>query len=249
MRQSFLPVSVFYEEPYSGIIAYPRPTRRTVASRLAELEKLGISGVSFRGPTRIGSVSILGKGYVGVVVAARMGSRTVALKIRRLDSQRGSMGNEASMLQLANRSGVGPRLISHSRNFLVMEYLGGKKIGDWFSEPRDRGRVRSVVRKILSDCYRLDMDGFDHGELSSISKHVIIGTKTTIIDFEKSSTRRRAANVTSAAQGIFIGSGISKRISRAYRLPRKDRIISVLRAYKSDPGRQSFEDILAVLGL
>ena len=61
-------------------------------------------------------------------------------------------------------------------------------------------KLKKTVKKVLEDCYRLDQLGLDHGELSNISKHVIVGKKTTLIDFESSSTNRRVSNVTSACQ-------------------------------------------------
>lgn len=252
MQQSFHPTSIFLEKPYSGIIAYPNPTKRQITARLAELKKLGISKVSFQGPTKIGSLDVLGKGYVGVVVLAKKNSKTVALKIRRLDSQRENMKNEANLLKLANKAGVGPKIVSVSKNFLVMEYLDGEKIGKWITDLKPKGtikKLKSNMKKILEDCYKLDKNGFDHGELSSISKHVIIGKKITLIDFESSSTKRRVSNVTSATQGIFIGSGISKKINQIYKLPRKDKIISTLRNYKNNQSKESFSKILEVLKL
>ena len=249
MRESFHPISVFAREPYSRIIAYPNPTKRNVTSRLAELKRLGISGVSFQGSTRIENLCILGKGYAGVVVMAKKGGKRYALKIRRVDSQREGMKKEAEMLKLANGTGVGPKLVSASRNFLVMEYLGGARIDGWFAEAGDAKRAKSIAKKVLRDCYKLDRIPLDHGELSRISKHVIIGRKTTIIDFESSSIKRRAANVTAATQGIFIGSGISKKMGKLYRLPRKERIISILRIYKGDPCRENFDNILKTLRL
>ena len=63
----------------------------------------------------------------------------------------------------------------------------------------------------------------DHGELSNLSKHVIVGKKTTIIDFESSSMDRKVSNVTSATQALYIGSGISKIISRVYKIPKKQK--------------------------
>ena len=87
-------------------------------------------------------------------------------------------------------------------------------------------KLKSVIKKTLEDCYNLDKIGLDHGELSSISKHVIVGkSKTTIIDFESSSTKRRVSNVTSATQGIFIGSGISKSIKKIYKIPSKEKLL------------------------
>jgi len=36
-------------------------------------------------------------------------------------------------------------------------------------------KLKSTIKSMLEDCYRLDQIGFDHGELSNISKHVIVG--------------------------------------------------------------------------
>lgn len=241
------------EEPYSGIVGYPRAAPRQVRQRISELEGLQIRSVSFTGPTSIGRLGILGKGYVGVVVLARRGTKRVAVKIRRVDSQRGSMHDEARMLKIVNSVKVGPKFYGASRNCLVMEYVGGQKIGDWVESVSGRGsasEIKSVIKKVLEDCYRLDSAGIDHGELSSISKHVIVGKAgQAMIDFESSSTQRRPANVTSATQAIFIGSGISKRVRRIYRVPAKQEIIDALRLYKRDRTRQSFESLLGVLKL
>lgn len=252
MEQSFLPIKKTVSEPYSKILGYPRATKRQLESRVSELKKLGISHISFQGKTRIGTLNVLGKGYVGVVVLAKKRNKVCALKIRRLDSQREGMKNEAKLLKLANQSGVGPLLLDSSKNFLVMEFLDGEKIGDWVNSLSGKGRVskiKSVIRKVLEDCYNLDQARFDHGELSSIVKHVIVGKKVTMIDFESSSIERRVANVTSATQGIFIGSGISKKVHRLYKIPKKEQIIEVLRRYKKEQTRNSFEQLLKILKL
>lgn len=232
------------------MLGYPRATDRQLSSRLTELKKLGVTSVVFSGPTRIGKLDVLGKGYAGIVILARRKRKTVAIKIRRTDSARNSMRDEATMLTKANKAGVGPRLYAVSRNFLVMEFLDGKKIWDWFAELGGAGsakKAREVIRAVLEDAYRLDNCGLDHGELSSISKHVIVGRRTTMIDFESSSTKRRVSNVTSAAQGIYIGSGISKKLGRICKMPKKAEIIAALRRYKHEPDRANFDRLLAVL--
>jgi len=252
MTQSFIPIKKFVKEPYSKILGYPKASSRQLQSRLSELEKLKIKSVSFIGQTTIGSLQILGKGYVGVVVLAKKNG-IVALKIRRLDSQRSEMQSEAKLLTLANSVNVGPKLYNVSKNFLVMEYLDGDKIENWIQSLKGVGsskKLKSVVRTVLEDCYRLDQLGFDHGELSSISKHVIVGkSRSTIIDFESSSIKRRVSNVTSATQAIFIGSGIVKKVQKIYKIPPKEKIIDLLRIYKQEQTRKSFENILKILKL
>ncbi|NIM25133.1 MAG: serine/threonine protein kinase [Nitrososphaeria archaeon] len=251
MKESFISIKKFSAKPYSSILGYPRSTKRQLKSRISELEKLKIRSISLKGPTTVGKLEILGKGYVGIVVLGKKGNKKVAVKIRRIDSQRNDMKNEARLLQIVNSVKVGPKLIDFSKNFVIMEYLEGEKIGKWIETLGGVGsakKLKSVIKIILEDCYRLDQIGFDHGELSSISKHVIVGkSKSTLIDFESSSTIRRPSNVTSITQAIFIGSGISKKIKRIYKIPDKGKIIDVLRIYKKEQTRENFEELLKIL--
>jgi len=252
MDLSLVPLSKLAEEPYSTILGYPKATRRELTSRIAELRKLGIKGISFTGQAMLNSLNILGKGYVGVVVLSKYKTKEVALKIRRIDSSRTEMDSEARLLRLANEVGVGPKLIANSKNFMIMEYLEGRKIIDWIGELKGKGsaaKLKSVVKKVLEDCYNLDKIRLDHGELSHIHKHVIVGKSISIIDFESASVNRRVSNVTSATQSIFIGSGISKLVKKIIKEPQRGKLITSLRKYKKEQSRKNFEAILQVLGL
>lgn len=253
MAHSFISIKKFSEGPYSNIIGYPKATNRQIKSRINELEKLKIKSICLEGPTTLGNLAILGKGYVGVVVIAKKGSKVVALKIRRTDSQRKNMKNESVLLKLVNSVKVGPKMIDVSKNFLVMEYLEGEKFSDWIEKLKGTGsakKLKSTIKSVLEDCYRLDQIGFDHGELSNISKHVIVGkTKSTLIDFESSSTKRRPSNVTSITQAIFIGSGIARKVQKIYKNPSKVKIIKALKQYKQEKTQENFEILLKILKL
>ena len=253
MAHSFISIKKFTEEPYSKILGYPNATKRQIKSRINELEKLKIKSICLTGPTTIGNLEILGKGYVGVVVLVKRGNKEVALKIRRTDSQRENMKNESILLKLVNSVNVGPKIIDVSKNFLVMEYIEGEKFSNWIEMLKGSGsakQLKSTIKNVLEDCYRLDQIGFDHGELSNISKHVIVGkTKVTIIDFESSSTKRRPSNITSITQAFFIGSGIAKQAQRIYKNSSKEKIIDALKSYKQEKTRENFEKLLKVLKL
>ena len=253
MALSFISIEKFSEKPFSDILGYPAATKRQLNARIKELEKLGIKSISLNGPTSLGKLEILGKGYVGVVVLAKKGNKKVALKIRRMDSQRKDMKNEAHLLKLVNSVEVGPKMLAVSKNFLVMEYLDGIKISDWIYSLKGKGVtkiLKSKIKTVLVDCYKLDQIGLDHGELSNISKHVIIEKKkSTLIDFESSSTQRRTSNVTSATQAIFIGSGIAKKVQRIYKNPSKEEIIKVLKKYKNEKTLENFNNLLKVMKL
>ena len=252
MKQSFVKLDKITEPPYSIIWVYPKGTKSQIKSRIKELHALGVEGISFQGELQMDTISILGKGYVGVVVLGKIGRKKVAVKIRRNDSPRKNLEKEAGLLKIINKHKIGPKLIASSKNFLVMEYLDGEKIGDWvdgLKKNEKYSQLKLIIKKVLEDCYSLDRIGLDHGELSNLSKHVIVGKKTTIIDFESSSMDRKVSNVTSATQAFCIGSGISKIIGRVYKIPKKQKMITVLRRYKHEGTRESFENLLAVLKL
>lgn len=241
-----------------ALIGYPTATSRQKAARIRELGRLGIGSVSFSGPTTIGKTSILGKGYVGIVILARetASRRLFAVKIRRTDSPRPHMRHEGALLEMSNQVGVGPKVRRYSRNFLVMEYVKGEKIGDWLDGLRGRGttaRLKHVIKSIITDCFMLDKAGIDHGEISKITKHVIVsaGDCPVIIDFESASVDRRPSNVTSITQAVFISSAIAKKVQRVYgsTMPSKEAIISSLREYKNAPGKDTLDGLAATLRL
>jgi len=251
MTPHFQSISAFTKDPYKKILAFPKPKNSEIKKRIIELKKLGIVHVSFTGPLQIEKCQILGKGYVGMVVLARQNRRLVALKIRRVDSPRKNMSDEAKLLKTANKINVGPKFIKNSKNFLVMEFVDGEKIIDWAKKSQTKSKeLRSVINSVLKECYLLDNAGLDHGELSTIDKHVIVGKKKcTIIDFESSSTKRRLSNVSAATQALFIGTGLTKIIRKKMKVPRKNKIIRLIRNYKKMKTEESFNELLQELKL
>lgn len=252
MEPFFLEVGRLAEHPYRAILGYPRASDGEISERVRELVGIGVESVSFAGGVRINGLDVLGKGHVGLVVLAQTVTGQAALKVRRTDSPRADMSSEAGFMRGANDVGVGPRLYRYSRNFVLMEYLQGATIREWIyglgEDGGDAARLKGVIRAVLQDCFRLDRAGLDHGELVNISKHVIVGEeKATIIDFESSSTNRRVANVTSAAQSMYVGTGLAAQVARIYDAPAAPAVIESLRTYKRSGTKKSFDALLGVL--
>ena len=103
MQQSFLPIRKLSQKPYSYILGFPKATKKQLQSRINELRKLKINGIAFEGTSLIGTLYVLGKGYVGIVVLGKWKNKKVAVKIRRTDSQRERMKNEAKLLKIARK--------------------------------------------------------------------------------------------------------------------------------------------------
>lgn len=237
------------ETEYRKVLCYPRCENEELQKRLEELKNLRVKSLEFTGQRMVFGLPVLGKGYVGVVVAANTVTGRAALKIRRVDSGREGMFHEAEMLKKANTLDVGPKLLAVSKNFLLMELVEGQHFPEWQEslQPEDaKVRVRSVVKQVLEQCYSLDKLGLDHGELSKAPKHIIVDDQDVphLIDFETSSINRRVSNVTSVCQYLFLGTHISDKVQEKLKKVDKKELIKALQEYKQESTKENFKKVL-----
>ncbi|MGC2670139.1 MAG: hypothetical protein WA220_13255 [Candidatus Nitrosopolaris sp.] len=235
------------------VISYPRQINdREYSSRLKELEMMGVNSILPVGNTKIGKFSILGKGGVGLVVKVESNDRkTYALKIRRIDANRRSMEREVKLHKIAISAGVGPYIYANSENFILMEFIDGCNIIGWLNHQNiNVDQVRKVVISTLEQCYRLDRANLDHGELSCLDHHVLVSESVNahIIDFESSSIDRKTRNVTAAAHSLLLNGTVSRRVTNSIHFAEREKIIQLLRMYKWNQTRSSFDKILQAFG-
>lgn len=247
-----IPVDGLIGSKAGFLLSYPRYDGKRAEGMLGELRALGVMAIELRGRHMINGVPVLGKGHVGVVLVARMGGRSIALKVRRVDADRETLEREAEYLRLANGVSVGPRLVGVSQNFLLMELIEGEYLTDWVEGlgPGDPGSLHHVIGDLLDKAHRLDVAGLDHGELSSAHRHVMVAEGVPrIIDFESASTVRRCSNVTSIAHYMFFNRRMRERIGRVLELPEKGALLEALVGYRSGPSGEGLEALKVVLGL
>jgi putative serine/threonine protein kinase len=132
-----------------------------------------------------------------------------------------------------------------------MQFVDGVLLPDWLERKKAQAKVRRMLREILEQCWRLDENGLDHGELSHAPKHVIVDKKgkPVIVDFETSSLNRKPSNVTSACQFLFVGSETAKKMAQILGEIDKEAIIQALRRYKKSRMHENFTGVLAACGL
>jgi len=246
-----VPVDQLNEEPYSSVLCFPNAEEAEVQRRLKELRSLGVTALEFSGSACLFGVGlpVLGKGFVGIVVAAYMDAERVAVKIRRTDADRADLLHEARMLSIANTADVAPKFVGAGRNFLVMQLVEGEVLPDWLKKNRDEAAVKVVLGDVLEQCYRLDKIGLDHGELSKAPKHLLVDKagKAFIVDFETASVERRVANVTAVCQYLFAGnSDVSGVLAEILGKMEKFQLLEALKVYKKNRTRENFEGLLDV---
>jgi len=235
------------------VLTYPRRDPESLKRRVETLKRLGVTLVEFTGPKEISGLKVLGKGTRSVILKVWVSGRRYALKVRRLDASISSLAVEAENMKLANQVGVGPRLFRYSEDMIIMELIEGVPIPEWLNGPaaEDERSLRSVLKRLIVDAYRLDRAGLDHGELSRASKHIYVkpDCEPVILDFGSSSLRRRPSNVTSIVQYLFIGGAVAERVRKLHGPVDRDRLLEGLRNYKRNPSRESLNNLLKTLKL
>ena len=246
-----IPVDHLNQEPYSSLLCFPSPSETESRSRLEELKRHGVTALEFSGTNSLFGVPlpILGKGFVGIVAIGHLNGERVAIKIRRVDSDRSDLFHEAKMLFKANSVNVGPKLVAGSKNFLLMQLIIGNVLPNWLKTTKDTSAARRVLSEILEQCFRLDQIELDHGELSKAPKHLLVDIEEQvyIVDFETASAERRPANVTAVCQYLFAGnSSASKSLTEILGEIKMSDLIVALRAYKNERNRNNFEKLFEV---
>lgn len=238
------------DERLKKLFSYPRYSEEHYQKVIEELVALGIKGILSIGRLEMNGLRIVGKGCVGIVLAGILGQGRVALKVLRVDANRASLMEEAKFMSVANECKVGPKLIASNDRVIAMEYIEGKYLSKWLEDPPVIDKVRNVIRELLSQCYKLDEAGLDHGELSDAKKHILIDGwgRPYILDFETASIKRRCRNLISMLSYLFFKGSIAAIIGR-YLCWDGSSLKGLIKAYKDKPSKIVYQEIMRGVGL
>src|SRR6476661_8748523 len=236
-----------------NLICYPKFNSVNYARKIKDLCLLDLKFIILEGNTILYNNNILGKGCEGLVLKVEnINNEIMALKIKRTDSCRFNMKNEFDFYNLANMYKIGPKVYSCTVDLLLMEFLEGTSIENWFLKTKlDSDLIKTIVISILNQCFILDKINLDHGQLNKLYNHIIISPdnlKCTIIDFESASSSRKVSNLTSAFQGLFFKGIISKQIQKFINYEyKKNEFLKLLKRYKRNISKENFESIISLI--
>ena len=216
---------------------------RIISGRLGFLSLRGVRYLIESGKDIMG-FRVLGKGYSSIIVKAlhRSGD-VIAVKIRRLDSRRGSLELEGMVLDYLQPLHIVPRIYFWGKDVIGMEYIECESVVEYLKRMAETSLKKfiKVLVKMFSNLYILDLFQIDHGELNRPHGHMFwCGDHLKIIDWESARYRVNPHNLTMFASYIFIRSSIVGIID-------KDRVIGILKVYKYDKTR-GFKLLLDLLG-
>jgi len=175
------------------------------------------------------------KGKRGMVY----GILNLAIKVERKDSGAiNRIKNEAKWLKILNQYKIGPKIYFSWDNFIVFEFVKGKRILDYFEGTSEKDKL-SIVKEVLRQCRALDKLHVNKFEMHHPIKHILIkkNKKIVMIDFERCKYSLYPKNVTQFVQFLpWLGFKIDK-----------EKIMNVLRSYKKDYSEESYKKILNLI--
>ena len=122
------------------------------------------------------------------------------------------IAHEGRWLKKVNFYGIGPRLYFPGKKFLLMQYVRGERILDFFKHASLEEK-KLVILEVFRQCSVLDKLHIDKQEMHHPLKHILIGKKIILIDFERCKFSEKPKNVTQFAQFLS---------QLGFELPRKD---------------------------
>ena len=154
----------------------------------------------------------IAKGYSSEIYLAKNSKgKKFVLKIEKESSPRREMcEKEAANLGLANKYGIGPKLIDYDikARIILMEFIEGKTFNKWLLDGKKAPKKKQLL-KVISDLLLqakiMDEIGLDHGQLAGKGANIIVkrSLRPVIIDFEKASQKRKCHNSNQLKSFLF----------------------------------------------
>jgi len=132
------------------------------------------------------------------------GKEFILKEVREKSPRKDLANREGKMLLLTNKAGVGPKVeeVNFEENFVVMEYIKGKKLIDWILgkefEEVSAEQLYFFIKELYKQLLALDSINLSHNQLQ-IGKNILVEKRISvegkenyfpvIIDFEKATIK------------------------------------------------------------
>jgi len=170
----------------------------------------------------------------------------VALKISREDSEAlERIRNEAKWLQAVNEKGIGPKYLFHDEEYVTYQFVEGTDFLDWV-EGKSIFEIMTILKKVLLQCYQLDLLQVNKEEMHHPFKHIIITAldEPILLDFERCANTLHPKNVT---QFVEFMCKLEQRIPALKDKVSVDQLRDVAKEYKDNPDKESFNTLLKMI--
>ena len=191
-------------------------------------------------------MEFLAKGKRGIVYTKELNGKTVVVKKENPSSTAiARIETEARILQEVNKLGIGPKYISNTKDEVVMEFIQGKRI-DEFIITSEKKELIKVLIDVMNQCFLLDQSNLSKEEMHHPHKHILVGSKVVMIDWERAHKTLKPTNVTQFCQYIT-SSNLSKIMGAKGIVISKAEIIRLAKIYKEDINLNNLKKIMQLI--
>ena len=173
----------------------------------------------------------LTEGKRGIVFIDTIKGKKVIVKKEKRNLGRVKL--EARWLRKLNAYKIGPKLIESGEDYLICEYIQGELFYDYYSK-FGREKSKKVIKEILRQCRVLDKLNINKFEMHNPVKHIIIGKKVVMIDFERCIISEKPKNVTQFVQFL----------TKLNFIRRSDELMALLKNYKYEQNDKNYRKLI-----
>lgn len=186
----------------------------------------------------IKNIEFFARGKRGVIYTGNYKGKKVAIKIKRPTSKaEGRIKNEYFWLKRLNKYKIGPKFILFKNKALVYEFVKGEFILDFFKKASRKDKTK-VLKEVFKQLRVMDKLKVNKKELHKPLKHILIGKKVVLIDFERCYKSNKPKNVTQFCQFL---------LRRKLIKVKEKEFIELNRKYKKNLDDKSFNEILKLI--
>lgn len=188
---------------------------------------------------KIKNIKKLAFGKRGIVYQGVLNKNKIAIKTKKRNVKTETINKEANLLIKLNKNDIGPKLYFAGNNYFACEFAEGKTIEEYFKSCSKTG-AKKVILNVLNQCRTLDNLKISKEEMTNPYKHVIVGKKVYLIDFERVHYDMTPGNVTQFCQYIMKNDWILSK--KGIHLDKQE-IINSAREYKNNPTESNYNKI------
>lgn len=185
----------------------------------------------------IRNVEFFAKGKRGKVFVGEYNGKKVAIKLNK------KINNEKDWLKKINKHKIGPKFIYSGKDYIVYEFAEGKRILDYIDESEKRGIIKAL-KEVFRQCRVLDKLKIDKKEMHNPWKHILIGKKIVMIDFERCHKVEKGKNVTQFGQFLLRKKDLLK--DKGIKINKME-FIKILKNYKNKQTEGNFRKVITIL--
>ena len=113
-----------------------------------------------------------------------------------------------------------------------------------FIKKADKKQIKKVLKDVFDQCFILDQLKINKEEMHHPVKHVIVGKKTVLLDFERANRSINPRNVTQFCQYMI---NISDELNKKGFKIKKENIIRLAKSYKENPIKDRLNNIMKII--